>query len=117
MKLSEKAEQGNSAEVRLAQKSVGQYEVTHDLKQDLVPADEISGEDEFPKFGDFLEVSVIGGGPEHELVDECYLEVPGNLAGQLMDMAIETGDCFSIDSCHKNAAGEWEYRVSEMPDS
>jgi hypothetical protein len=79
---------------------------------ELVEADEL-GTDEFPKYGDFLPVEVIGGGPESELVDEAYIEVPGSLAKILVSMEISAGDCFEITNVRKNASGEWQYTVDE----
>lgn len=112
MNLGDKAEQSDIAEIRLARDSRGTYRMESD---ELVEADELGTED-FPKFGDFLPVDVIGGGPESELVDDAYLEVPGSLAKVLVSMEILPGDCFEITNVRKNASGEWQYSVSEVPD-
>lgn len=111
--LGDKAEASDTAEIRLARDSRGEYTM---LDDELVPADEL-GTDDFPQYGDFLPVDVIGGGPESELVDDAYIEVPGRLAKVLVSMEIGVGDSFEIQNVRKNAAGEWEYSVREVQDS
>lgn len=111
MKLGDKAEQSDRDEVRLARDSVGAYRLESD---ELVPAAEISDEDEFPKYGDFLatrELRQVSG--QVEVGDKVLVEVPGALAKQLVAQEIEPGDAFRIQSVRKNAAGEWEYGTSE----
>lgn len=111
MKLGDKAEQSDRDEVRLARDSVGAYRLE---SEELIEADEISGEDEFPKYGDFLvcrELRQVAG--EVEIGDKVLVEVPGQLAKQLVEQNITEGDGFRIQSVRKNAAGEWEYGTSE----
>jgi len=111
MKLGDKAEQSDRNEVRLARDSVGAYRLE---SEELVPADEISGDDEFPKYGDFLatrELRQVAG--EVEVGEKVLVEVPGQLAKQLVQQNISEGDGFRIQSVRKNAAGEWEYGTSE----
>ena len=113
MKLGDKAEQSDRDEVRLARDSVGAYRLESD---ELVPADEISGEDEFPQYGEFLatrELRQVAG--EVEVGESVLVEVPGQLAKQLVEAGIGEGDGFRIQSVRKNAAGEWEYGTSEEP--
>lgn len=110
MKLGDKAERADSDEVRLARDSVGMYRLEDN---ELVGADEISDEDEFPKYGDFLQCVTTTGGASPEWNVPVYVECPGSLAQQLVGMEIEVGDAFRINNCRKNAAGEWEYSVSE----
>jgi len=112
MKLGDKAEQSDMAEVRLARDSRGVYRMEDD---ELVEADDL-GSDDFPKYGDFLPVEIIGGAPESELVDDAYVEVPGALAKVLVSMEISVGDCFEIKNVRKNASGEWQYSVDERAD-
>lgn len=112
MNLGDKAEQSDMAEIRLARDSRGTYRLGDD---ELVDADDLGSED-FPKYGDFAPVEVIGGGPESELVDEAYIEVPGALAKVLVAMEISVGDCFEITNVRKNASGEWQYSVDERAD-
>jgi hypothetical protein len=111
MKLGDKAEQSDRDEVRLARDSVGAYRLESD---ELVPADEISADDEFPKYGDFLatrELRQVSG--EVQVGEKVLVEVPGALAKQLVEHGIGEGDGFRIQSVRKNAAGEWEYGTSE----
>lgn len=113
MKLGDKAEQSDRDEVRLARDSVGAYRLESD---ELVPADEISADDEFPQYGDFLatrELRQVAG--EVEVGEKVLVEVPGQLAKQLVEQDIGEGDGFRIQSVRKNAAGEWEYGTSEEP--
>lgn len=109
--LGDKADRADQDEIRLARDSVGAYRLEDD---ELIGADEISREDEFPKYGDFLvtrELRQVAG--EVELGEDVLVEVPGQLAQQLVAMEIEPGDCFRIQSVRKNAQNEWEYGVSE----
>jgi len=113
MKLGDKAEQSDRDEIRLARDSVGAYQLESD---ELVSADEISGEDDFPQYGDFLacrELRQVAG--EVELGEKILVEVPGQLAKQLVEQGISEGDGFRIQSVRKNATGEWEYGTSEEP--
>lgn len=113
MKIGDKAEQSDRDEVRLARDSVGAYRLESD---ELVPAEEISGDDEFPKYGDFLacrELRQVAG--DVEVAEKVLVEVPGQLAKQLVEADISEGDGFRIQSVRKNAAGEWEYGTSEEP--
>ena len=113
MKLGDKAEQSDREEVRLARDSVGAYRLE---SEDLVSADEISSEDEFPKYGDFLstrELKQVAG--QVEVGETVLVEVPGQLAKQLVEQEIGEGDGFRIQSVRKNASGEWEYGTSEEP--
>jgi hypothetical protein len=109
--LGDKADRADQDEIRLARDSVGAYRLEDD---ELIAADEISGEDEFPQYGDFLvtrELRQVAG--EVELGEDVLVEVPGQLAQQLVGKGIEPGDCFRIQSVRKNAQNEWEYGTSE----
>lgn len=110
MKLGDKAEQSEQDEVRLARDSNGLYRLE---SEELVPADEISDEDEFPKYGDFLSCRTTTGGAEASWNTPVLVECPGSLAKQLVEMEVEEGDGFRINSARKNASGEWEYSTSE----
>lgn len=78
-------------EIKLAkQSSPGAYVM---LAGELYEADEISEEDKFPEFGDFLPVM---GTSEAQLI-EC----PSGLAQWLVDNEIEIGDGFRIQSVQK----------------
>lgn len=113
MKLGDKAEQSDREEVRLARDTIGAYRLE---SEDLVPADDISGEDEFPQYGDFLacrELRQVNG--KVEIGEKVLVEVPGALAKELVEQEIGEGDGFRIQSVRKNAAGEWEYTTSMEP--
>ena len=112
MKIGDKAEASDSPEVRLANDSIGLYKLESD---DIVEADEI-GTDEFPKYGDFVEVSISNGGREASWDEIGYVEIPGDLAKQLVDQGVGVGDCFRVQSCRKNGAGQWVYDVIAVDD-
>lgn len=110
MKLGDKAEQGEQREVRLARDSIGLYRLE---TEELTAADEISEEDEFPQYGDFLDCLTSTGGPNPEFNVEVWVECPSQLAQQLVSLEIEAGECFRIQSARKNGAGEWTYSIEE----
>lgn len=103
----QKANETTAEDIRAAGDSRGQYEI---VGQGLIPADEI-GTEEFPQYGDWLEVKPLDGGPEEELMDVTYVEVPGSLAKILANNDVEPGDEFTIRSVRKGAGGRWTYTV------
>jgi len=111
MKLGEKAESSSTDVIRLARDSRGVYQL---LDDELVSADELSDEESFPKYGDFLPVEIVSGGPELELMGDGdhYVECPADLAQRLVNFDIEIGDEFEIESVRKNGQGNWVYTVS-----
>jgi len=109
MKLGDKAEQADTEEVRLARDSMGVYRLESD---ELVDADEI-GTDDFPQYGDFAECMTSLGGRNPEWDTEVFVEVPSKLAVQLVELGIEPGDGFRIQSVQKDPSGEWVYTVTE----
>lgn len=77
------------------------------LSTELVPADEITDEDEFPEFGDFLSVALPGSGDESQL----YVECPQSLAAGLVGLEVEDGDEFRVEAASK-VDGEWQVEVT-----
>jgi len=110
MKIGDKAEQADQDEIRLARDSTGLYRLE---SEELVPANEISAEDEFPKFGDFLSCRSTTGGRNPEWNVPVLVECPGSLAKQMVGLDLSEGNAFRINNVRKNASGEWEYSVSE----
>jgi len=108
--FNEKANETTAEDIRAAGDSRGQYEI---VGEGLVPADEI-GTDEFPQYGDWLEVEPLDGGPEEELMDICYIEVPGSLAKILASNDVEPGDELNIRSVRKGAGGRWTYSADVL---
>lgn len=107
MDLNDKASESPDVHlIRDAQYSAYRLEST-----ELTPADEISEEDEFPQFGDFLETSLSedGEGPP------MYVECPQDVARQLVEFDIGEGDWFRIGEAVK-VDGEWSVDVSEGAD-
>lgn len=103
----EKASETTAEDIRAAGDSRGRYRVA---AEGLVPAEEI-GTEEFPQYGDWLEVEPLDGGPEEELMDVTYIEVPGSLASWAVANDLEEGDVFTIKSVRKGAGGRWTYSV------
>jgi len=75
-------------------------------------ADDISAEGEFPKFGEFLDVTALDGdgvglGPR-------WLECPGGLARSLVDHdLVAAGAEFQIVDSTKDDTGAWTYQIEE----
>lgn len=103
----EKASETTAQDIRAAGDSRGRYEL---VVAGLVPAEDI-GNDEFPQYGDWLEVEPLDGGPEEELMDETFIECPGSLAKWLASNDLDEGDRFEIRSVRKGAGGRWTYSV------
>jgi len=103
----EKANETTAQDIRAAADSRGRYRLA---ASGLVPAEEI-GTDEFPQYGDWLEVEPLDGGPEEELMDETYIECPGSLANFLSQNKLEKGDTIEIRSVRKGSGGRWTYSV------
>lgn len=106
----EKANETTAQDIRAAGDSRGRYRL---LAAGLVPADEI-GTDEFPQYGDWLQVEPLDGGPEEELMDETYIEVPGSLAKWLAANDVKEGSTIEIRSVRKGAGGRWQYSVEAI---
>lgn len=106
----DKAAETTAEDIRRAEESRGQYEI---VGKGLLPADEI-GTDEFPQYGDWLEVEPLDGGPEEELMDITYIEVPGSLAKILANNEVEPGDELTIRSVRKGAGGRWKYSAEVL---
>jgi len=105
MDLSDKAQE--SPDVTLAGDLLeSSYEVT---ETELVPADELTGEDEFPKYGDFL--------PAHEFSPydgtdrgETYIEVPQALAQIIVERDLADGTRWKVVQSRK-VDGEWQFEI------
>jgi len=109
MKLGDKA--AETPEVSLASQLTGSvYELIDD---ELVAADELTPEGEFPQYGDFLEVQ------EESPVDgtergKVHIEVPTNLAQLLVEeIAPTTSGKFRVVS-HQKVDGEHRYEVQHV---
>lgn len=73
---------------------------------ELVGANDITDEGEFPEFGDFLECD------ERSPVDgtdrgTVYIEVPQKLAQWLVEH-VEPGDWFTVNAAEKDENGTWQ---------
>ena len=108
----EKASEVTAEDIRAAGDSRGTYEV---IGEGLLPADEI-GTDEFPQYGDWLEVKPLDGGPEEELMDVTYIEVPGSLAKILASNDVTPGDELDIRPVRKGPGARWTYSPDVRPE-
>lgn len=105
MNLKDKA--SDQPDVSLAnQLTSSVYEVVDD---ELVPADELTEEGQFPQYGDFLEVkeySPVDGTPR----GSTYIEVPRGLAKWLVEELMPSSDTnrFRVLS-HQKVDGEHEF--------
>jgi hypothetical protein len=104
--LDEKAQE--TPEVSLARQSApGAYRLE---SLELVGADTVSPEGEFPEYGEFLETTNSAGSTE-------YVECPQHLAALLVDqLEAEEGTVFRIVSVQK-VDGAWQYEVEEIEES
>lgn len=108
--LSDKAE--TTRDVRRASEAAGAYRLETD---ELTPADDIGSEDDFPQYGDFADVTVLGmDGSDH---DPCWLETPAGLARALLDADVGPGDLFVVDGQPtKDDGGNWTFDVLDPDD-
>lgn len=105
MKLADKA--ADRPDIDLARESApGAYVL---LTDELVEADELTAEGEFPQFGHFLEVGRITSSESPlSSYKEQYIECPAALARFLVEN-VSLNDAFRIQSVQK-VDGEWEYK-------
>lgn len=110
--IEDAAESGDAPEVTLAADSHGMYRIED---SDPVDASEVTGEDQFPKFGRFLQVSeVTRSGVEKHPDETEYVEIPQGLAQALVEAeAVTKGDEFVIMNVAKDTQGNWAYDVSK----
>lgn len=110
MKISDKAQE--TPEIDLAKQSApGAYRLADD---ELVEADEITEEGQFPKFGDFLPVKALRQTENGvETNGEMYIECPQALAQWLVENEIEIGEDFRVIS-NRKVDRNWEYTCERI---
>jgi hypothetical protein len=102
MKIADKANT-DTQDIDLARYSAARaYKL---LTDELVEADELTPEGEFPQFGDFLHVGTTAG--------TQYIECPRALAAWIVDAGLSIGDGFRIRTVSK-VDGEWEYQCERL---
>lgn len=113
MDLNDKAQDRSGVEVRLAANLHGGYVLADDQ---LTPADEI-GNDDFPKYGDFLTVFRLDRSTGEAAEDEpvLYVECPQHLAQVLVENGAEPGTAFVVENVAKDMNGSWVVDVA-FPD-
>lgn len=111
MKISEKAE--DTPDIDLVRQSAPAVYRLESLE--LRNADDLTGPESFPEFGDFLSVVSTSGGDQPSWTDERWIECPSALAQFLVENNISDGDCFRIRSVTK-VDGEWQYSAEPVED-
>jgi hypothetical protein len=102
MKIQDKAETPTE-DIDLARYSAARaYKL---LTDELVPADELTPDGEFPQYGDFLHVGTETG--------TQWIECPRSLAAWIVDADLSVGDGFRIRTVSK-VDGEWEYKCERL---
>lgn len=105
MNLKDKA--AETPDVDLARDSApGTYRL---LTHELVAADDLTNQGEFPLYGDFLEVQQVGPGGR-----ERFIECPRGLAQWLVEHELAISEAFRVRSVQK-IDGEWSYDVERVP--
>jgi hypothetical protein len=102
--LSDKA--AESPDVELIRDA--QYSAWRLADDELVAADELTDEGEFPKYGDYLPVYV----SDDDDAEPLYIECPQGLASALLEAGIEVGEWFRIGEARK-VDGAWQVDVTE----
>lgn len=112
--LDEKAENDGGIEVLLASDSAGVYRL---LDDELTSHEDIREPGEFPEYGEFLAACQVRA-TDNEFIDDedVWLECPGALAEELVQLAVEPGDVFAVSKPQKSVGGRWSFSVS-VPDS
>jgi len=108
VKLGDKAQE--QPDVTLAGDLIESAYSLPDADADLVAADELTAEDEFPKYGDFLEVEERS---PYDGTDRgtTHVEVPQSLAAWLVDAIAEPeSDWWQVVESRK-VDGEWQFSV------
>jgi len=75
------------------------------LTDELIAADELTPEGEFPQYGDFLHVGTTAG--------TQYIECPRGLAEFIGDNELQIGDGFRIRTVSK-VDGAWVYKCERL---
>jgi len=82
---------------------------------ELVDAEQIGSEDEFPLYGDWIDATEVGRtGDVH---GERWLECPAALAQELVDLGVGRGDVFAVQSASKDSDGNWTFAVEQRQPS
>lgn len=106
MNIDEKAE--TSPDIDLARQSApGAYVLR---SRELESADDLTDEDKFPEYGDFLPVwkAKQGGNGSIEKGAERFIECPADLARWLVENELQIDDSFRVVA-NRKIDGEWEY--------
>jgi hypothetical protein len=114
-KLGDKATE--TPEVQLVRQSApGVYRLPDDGWSieaiELVPADDLTAEGEFPQYGEFLELETTNGGADPTVDSIEFVECPEAFARWLVENG-EPGEWFRIAQVRK-VDGTWEYTIEEV---
>lgn len=110
MDLNEKATSARDV-VRAGETEATWYRLESD---ELTEAAEIGGENEFPQFGDFLDVTATDGNGDD--LGPRWVECPGDLARSLVEAEISAGDRFQVTEAAKAEDGAWSFEIQTDDD-
>jgi len=76
---------------------------------ELTEAAAIGSSDGFPKFGDFVDAVIVDA--DHEAMAPRWIECPADLARELVDANVGTGDIFTVVEASKTDDGAWSCEI------
>lgn len=86
--------------------------VTYRLQTtELTDADDIGGDDDFPQFGEFLDVTAVDA--DHDDLGPRWVECPADLARELVEAEVGAGDVFTVTDAGKTEDGAWTFEVED----
>jgi len=106
MDIAEKAETTRDV-VRVGESVDSRYRLQD---TELVEAAAIGASESFPQYGDFLDVVLVDS--EGAALGPRWLECPGDLARQLVELEVGVGETFAVDGADKTSDGAWSVRVT-----
>lgn len=113
--LQSQAESGDDEyrEIVLSKNAVGAWFLNED---ELTDSDEIRDEGKFPQHGSFMDVNPVSGTDSPSVRDDedTWLECPNNLASDLVDLGIESGDAFRVLSVRGGNGRAYRFEVEEL---
>ena len=112
--LEDKADSGGGPEVVLASDAAGVYRLRDDQ---LTSHENIRPNDDFPKYGEFLETVQVRAANGSWTDDKStWLECPARLAGILVEKSVNAGDVFAVSEPTKGPGGNWQFTVQKPED-
>jgi hypothetical protein len=106
MDIAEKAETTRDV-VRVGESVDSRYRLQD---TELTEAAAIGGSESFPRYGEFLDVVLVD--TDGAALGPRWLECPGDLARQLVELEVGVGDTFAVDGADKTSDGAWSVLVA-----